>query len=215
MEKDFNAALKLNLAPRLRACGFKGSGRLFRRVTGVVCHALTIQSARDGGRCCVELGVHLTFLPTPLEQPIDQAKFSAYDCEFRTRLAPSGREDVWWAYGTSADDSVGSASSLIATVESAGMAFFERFAAFPRDFTQLQPEALRRGDLSSFPPRLTSARAALAAARIAAYAGDLHLAAEFCNVGIELGGTATLFLGRVRAVQAEVNARLRGEPMAE
>jgi hypothetical protein len=93
MTPEFREQLKRKLAPLLRGHGFSGSGVNFRRHVGDVIQVLNIQGSRYGGSCCVNLAVHLTFLPTVLGDPPDAKKITESLCEFRKRLAPDGEFD--------------------------------------------------------------------------------------------------------------------------
>ena len=90
MTPAFRERLKIKLAPLLRGHGFSGSGVNFRRHVGDVIQVLNIQGSRYGGSCCVNLAVHLTFLPTVLGDAPDPKKITESLCEFRKRLAPDG-----------------------------------------------------------------------------------------------------------------------------
>ena len=96
-KKAFYKQLREDFYPNLRECGFKGSGQHFRRVNGDVIHAINIQNNKYGGSCCLNLGIHLSFLPIawPKDQMPDLGKIKEIDCIFRRRLAPTGKSDFW------------------------------------------------------------------------------------------------------------------------
>src|SRR6185369_13609841 len=88
--KTFFAALNPILGPVLRAQGFIGSGTNYQRYRDPIIQVLKIQGSRHGDGCFVNLGVHLQFLPTSVDKPVDQKKISEPECEFRIRLARVG-----------------------------------------------------------------------------------------------------------------------------
>lgn len=181
----FKAQLKLKFAPRLRADGFKGSGLTFRRLTGPVVQVIHLQGARAGDSCCVEMGTHLLFLPTVLEDDVDPKLIAVTACEFRERLVPRGQDDQWWPYGTTCDDAARSVDDLLATYASVGTDQLERHRSFPGEFSRITPEMVRSANLSVFPGKTTVARAALAMARISRHLSNFEQARRFIEVGLD------------------------------
>ena len=187
MTPEFRTQLRTKLAPLLRAEGFSGSGVTFRRVRGEVIQLLHVQGSRYGDSCCVELCVHLTFLPTKLNHPADPKNIRFADCEFRRRLAPEGESDYWWAYGSNEVEAAGSVARLVDSVQHSALPHFDRFGNFPGWFEGITPQVIASdsyGDFGVLPGDLTVARAALAMARIAAHLGRPEHAQEFAEVGL-------------------------------
>ena len=143
-----------------------------------------MQGSRYGDSCCVNLGIHLTFLPTVLNRFADPRKITESLCEFRRRLAPHGQSDCWWRYGDNESEASRSADKLVEVVAHAGFAHFDRFRTFPVSFEGITPQALAAGDFSILPGDITRTRAALAMARIAAHLGQTERARQFANVGL-------------------------------
>lgn len=184
MTPEFRAGLKGKLAPLLRAHGFSGSGVTFRRHTDAVIQLLHVQGSRYGGSCCVNLGMHLTFLPTVLGDPPDPKKITESLCEFRKRLAPDGQSDCWWSYGSDERAIARSVDNLVDLTQIVALPYFERFRAFPAAFERITPQDIASGDFSLLPGHVIGARGALAMARIAAHLGNPDRAREFVEVGM-------------------------------
>lgn len=154
--KQFLAQIKKVFAPVLRADGFTGNGDTFRCVAGDVIHVVAMQGSVSGGKCCVCLGIHLSFLPgqgsanSPNPNTIEEPA-----CEFRKRLAPLGQSDAWWPYGTSDQEAKESAESICQLYQQIGAPYFQRFSTFPEDFTRVTPSLLVAGGELPFPSGCT------------------------------------------------------------
>jgi hypothetical protein len=190
--KQFLAQFKQVFAPVLKADGFTGSGNTYRRVAGDVIHVLALQGAASGGKCCVCLGVHLSFLPLQGSlTPPDLYTIEEPDCEFRTRLSPPGLSDAWWPYGTTEHEARGTAEAICGLYEQVGAPFFRQFSNFPEDFTRVTPAMLAAGGELPFPAGCTFVRRALALARIAQRVGRTDEARQFAEIGLARVGPAT------------------------
>lgn len=192
MTSDFRLELKTRLAPLLRAEGFAGSGVTFRRQTGVVIQVLTAQGSNYGDSCCVNLGTHLTFLPTTLDEPSDPKNITESLCEFRRRMAPEGQSDRWWNYGSDRREASAAVEDLVGLTRRMALPFFERFRDFPAAFEGVTPELIASGDFSLLPGGVTAVRGALAMARIAAHLGQASRARDFARVGVACLGSGPL-----------------------
>lgn len=201
-EAFFNC-LKSEFAPKLRALGFTGSGQHFHRIRNEVIHAINIQVNKYGGSCCVNLGLHLTFLPVAGgSQLADPKKIRATSCEFRWRLAPSDSTDYWWGYeegvlahlpyemvGGQGQGPIEKARDLIDTYEAYGEPRFQAVMTVESVAHLFQPKDISSGErLSMY--SYTPARGALTIARIHRYLGDENLARQFAKVGLENIGKA-------------------------
>jgi len=181
----FKSHLKTKLAPLLRDHGFRGSGLTFRRLSDVVLQVVHLQGSRAGDSCCVEIGTHLTFLPTVLEEIADPKNITVHACEFRRRLAPDDAADHWWSYGKTDPDAALSVDQLVTTYATVGTKRLEQYRVFPGPFASMTPELLKQGDLSLLPGPTTVARAALTMARISLHRSMPEQARDFVNVGLE------------------------------
>jgi hypothetical protein len=199
MTPEFRAGLKEKLAPILRAQGFLGSGITFRRQVGEVLQVLNVQGSRHGDSCCVNLGMHLAFLPTVLGDPADPKRITESLCEFRRRLSPVGESDHWWRYGADAGEASRSVENLVDLVRTVALPHFEYFRDFPGAFEGITPTTIASGDFRTLPGNVTAARGALVMARIATHLGNRDRAREFAEVGLaSLGPSATMGVGVAR-----------------
>lgn len=187
----FQDALGRTLLPMLRADGFTGSGQTMRRLITPVIQVINIQGSRYGGSCCVNLGLHLQFLPTSLGEVPKFKTFTEPLCWFRRRLAQENESDHWWEYGSSEAEACSSASDLVATYSERGAPHFARWTEFPGRFLEVTVERLAQGDHGCLPARLTAVSAALAMARIHAHLANADLARAFASFGLANLGRAT------------------------
>src|SRR5688572_14666010 len=110
----FHQLLKRDLSPLLRAEGFKGSGQTFWRKIDERIDVVNVQGSRGGGKCCINLATHYSFLPLDGGGLVKEPnKFKEYDCVFRARLHDSGESDHWWVYGRSDAEANVSVDNLI------------------------------------------------------------------------------------------------------
>lgn len=194
MSKErFFTHLKTHFAPRLRDIGFTGSGQNFRRVVGEVIHAINLQGNKWGGSCAVNLGLHLTFLPTEgLPKPANPRTVTEIDCAFRGRLAKRGESDCWWPYELPDNSPEEAADDLISRYFEHGESRFQRFRTADDVVSSLQPDRFRtgdwRGELPGTPP---IARTALMAARIYAHLGRDALRRESAQFALANLGHAS------------------------
>jgi len=200
---EFRSRLKEKLASLLRDVGFSGSGVTFRRQSDEVIQLLHVQGSRYGDSCCVNLALHLTFLPTARGDAPDPRKITESLCEFRKRLAPDGQSDFWWNYGGDEREAARSLESLVDVTRQVAFPYFERFRKFPGPFEGITPEILASGDFRMLPGDVTAARGALAMARIATHLRRLEQARAFAEVGLaSLGPNAMLGVGIARELAA-------------
>jgi len=214
-KETFFDCLKSEFSPRLRAVGFTGSGQNFHRTRDEVIQVINIQVNKYGGSCCVNLGLHMTFLAIAGENLLaNPKKLKVTSCEFRWRLAPPGTTDYWWGYeegvsahlpytmeggrGTGPTDK---ARHLIAIYEAYGEPRFKSVMTVEAVAQLFQPEDIiskKQLPLYSYPP----ARAALTMARIHRYLGKKELARQFAEVGLEN-------IGKAKNLRAEFENLLR------
>jgi hypothetical protein len=205
--KLFLGALREVLGPQLRADGFRGSGANYRRFRDPVIQIINVQGSRDGGECCVNLGVHLAFLPTVAGQPPDPRKLTESECEFRRRLTPEGLQDQWWSYGWDEPSSKESATRLAALFREYGKPHLDAWSAFPGLYAAVTVDDLEVRRLGALPGWQTSARAALAFARVHAHLNRRERAREFAEWGLK-------HLGRATALQPELERLLSADASA-
>jgi hypothetical protein len=187
----FHQLLKRDFSPLLRADGFKGSGKTFRRVKGERIDVINVQGSRYGGQGCVNLAVHFFFLPSEGGGRVtDPKKFKEYDCAFRERLHEANEADHWWTYGSSDAEAEVSVASLVDMYRRRGALFFDRFEPFPEVFERIMPAELNAGDFSILPARMTGVYAALTMARIMKHLARQEKSRAFAEVGLQHLGQA-------------------------
>lgn len=190
------------LAPCLREEGFQGSGRSYRRLGDGWIRAVGVQAWRSGGSFTIEIGVHPIALPDVIDRPVDPKRVTVYDCIFRRRLAPLGREDMWW-------DHDGSERGLTAAVTKAkelyvlvGRPQLERMTRADSVFRTVTPNAFARGasDFEGFdPPKI---RTAFLLARLRAAEGRWSEAVKFARWALERCGADFSYRGELEALVA-------------
>lgn len=188
----FHGFLNRLFKPVLVADGFKVSGNVCRRIRGDVIHLLAFQGSVYGGKCAINLGIHLNFLPcVGNPQSTDQSKITEVDCEFRSRLAPDGESDKWWDYGASEAESLASVESMLQIYREVAVPYFSRFSSFPDDFVKATPAEFIAGAPSGLPEGYGSGRHALVMARIALHLGRGDEAKQYAEFGLCVAGNAT------------------------
>jgi len=200
----FQNRFKEIVVPVLKRDGFLGSGTTWRRVEGEVIHLLNLQGSRTGGGCCVNLGVHLTFLPIVGTGAIVQPKtLTEPACEFRNRLTQPGQADQWWAYGSCEQEAVDSCHSIAELYQTQGRSFFGRLSVCPYDFLRIAPDQLSDDALVSEMYGCSAVRLALALGRIAIRVGEPKWARSYAAFGLAN-------LGRAVALRPELEEILNG-----
>jgi hypothetical protein len=140
----FFTILRERFVPRLRAAGFKGTGQHFLRIRGETINAMYIQGSRFAGECCVNLGIHFTFLPpTWAVKSKAVQRWREADCEFGWRLSPREKYEHWWSYGTTLAETVESVSDLVNTYQTSGEPLVERFSHVEAIAAALSPISIR------------------------------------------------------------------------
>jgi hypothetical protein len=133
-------ALRLHLAPVLRADGFKGSGRTYRRTVNGVVQVVNVQGSRSGGSFAINLGLHPLALPIRSGQQADPRKINEIDCAFRRRLREDER-DQWWSHD-SAESAVVAAQAAAEVYRRVGQALLERQSGPDAPIWTLRPDEL-------------------------------------------------------------------------
>ncbi len=160
-------------------------------------HTIGILGSRYGGECCVELGIHLTFLPEAgRNTPPNPRKITVWGCEFRTRLAPAGESEYSWAYGRTEGETEASVRYLVAVYKQVGTRWFDLHGPFPGLFASLTPEQIAKGGYFPLFGWTTRARIALALARVGQYLGQREQTEQWARQGL-------VWCGDARFIKAE------------
>ena len=183
----FFTELKTSFFPRLRSAGFTGSGQHFCRVRGEVLQAINLQSNKDGSSCAVNLGLHLTFLPTSVHGLPVPHGIRESDCEFRRRLTTEAKSDHWCFY----DDPLAPAA-LTNSYFSVGEPWFERYSSVAAFAAEFDAARLAAGQIPRAIFARTPVRAALAGARIHAHLGNYAESRRMAQWALTVLGPATL-----------------------
>jgi hypothetical protein len=183
----FYDRLRSEFFPRLTALGFIGDEKTYRRIRGEIVSMVTLREHRGGDRCCIELAMHLGFLPASWSRhSLNTEKLTAADCEFQWRLNPPRKHDYWWYYRRWFQSPVRCAGHLIRTFRDRGEALFDRHQSV-EDFAGLfSPEDFTTGDWLKAPHGIKPQRGALTMARIHLQLGRLEEARAFARAGLGL-----------------------------
>lgn len=94
---NLSDAIRRLLAPTLRADGFTGSGRNFRRNHTDWIIVLSVETSRSGSAFALNVGFQPKFAPDSLGKEVDPKKIKVQLCEFRRRVFTPDI-DVWWQF---------------------------------------------------------------------------------------------------------------------
>lgn len=170
-----------SLTPVLLADGFAAQHNGWMRLREPVINWLDVQARMAGGSCCVNLGVHMTFLPPHhgSEGSTVASELRQADCDIFFRLTWEDELDHWWSYD--ADELA--ADDLVACYEERGRPVFERYASFPQPFVDITPDTFDDTALHELLP-LSKTGKILLLARLHDYLGNAQLAVRFSEMGL-------------------------------
>jgi len=182
LNKDFTEQVETILVPYFKEQGFAQSGiDNYRRYKKPFIHCIWLQERSDRKALCVNLGVHLDFLPLcgmisipKVEEVIQPA------CDITDRLTPKGQYDYWWP----AERAKRQVKSIKALYQKEGIAFFERYTSFPDVFESITLEDIKSSNASVILPGMTYVRMALFLARVNEYIGRSEKAIQFAEYGL-------------------------------
>ncbi|SCW57492.1 protein of unknown function [Paenibacillus tianmuensis] len=174
--KVFKKLLKEHFEPVLRDCGFKGSGGKYRSApTNHYIYTAVVQASKNGGSCCIELGIFLNFLPNTIGVYVPHSKVTPYDCEFRKRLSDhENSHDYWWDYGETESEAIKSIEHMRESFVRHGLLYFEQFQDFPSPLTSITLEDLEQGNqkVKALGSMTTDIRLALTISQVHLYVGN-------------------------------------------
>lgn len=175
--------IKVHLAPELRAEGFTGSGRTFRRTRDGQIHVVNIQGSSYGGQFAINLAIQPVAVPDVLGNAPAPKKIAESACEFRRRLSESGA-DQWWRYDDQA--SLERAMNDAAKVYVAyGRPVFDTMSMQPSPLDTMKVEHLVEGPMEFSGFGITNVRLALVLARLREVEGRIPDAVSFATYGLE------------------------------
>lgn len=139
------SAIREHLSPLVRADGFSGSGRTFRRVLDDWIHVINVQGSRDGGQFAVNLAVHPIAIPDLRGDVPNPKKITQELCEFRRRMSDSEtRKDRWWKHEATAESLVAAVREAADTYTKTGRSLLSEATAPNSDLNLVTPEGFRR-----------------------------------------------------------------------
>lgn len=191
------SAVRMVLAPVLRADEFSGSGSTFRRVVGDWIQVVNVQGARQGGSFAINLAVHPLQVPDLAGNDPDTKKITQELCEFRRRLSEAGT-DQWWEYEQT-EESMASAMKAAASVyTSVGRALFAGILGPSSPFITVTPAEFIAGSFDFKGFGSTKVRMALILARLRQKEGRRADSIAFAAYGLENVGSAVALRKELR-----------------
>lgn len=144
-------AIALHLAPILRADGFKGSGRQFRRTVGKWTHVVQVQSHRYDSGFCVNMSIHPVGVPDFGRKVHDPKKILEVDCRFRSRLTGiPNTKDQWWSHDGTLKGMCWAMILAAETYERYGRERFDLATADDSDLNCVSPTAFIKGKFNGY-----------------------------------------------------------------
>lgn len=190
--EQFLQILRNEFAPRLREIGFKGNERNFKRVDNEIINVINLQANKYGGSYVVNLGLHLTFLPTGMSSELlDVDKIKAHECEFYMRLAPGCKNEHWWKYKGLFCNPSKNARHLIETYFKHGEGNFKDFKSIDDFINIFSIEKLKKDKYANNFREKGVLRGSLTMARIYEHLGQTENAKIFAKLGLENLGRHT------------------------
>src|SRR5918993_901501 len=97
----FMSLLQKHLGPMLKAQGFERRGFVYHRLRGVVTNAVRLEASNVTRNIWVNLGIHLSFLPTLDHQTPTPKSVEPSVCAFSQQLGMDDRETnpTYWSFG--------------------------------------------------------------------------------------------------------------------
>jgi hypothetical protein len=201
------SAIREHLAPVLRADGFAGSGRTFRRVVGEWIHVVNVQGSRYGGQFAVNLAVHPTTIPDVRGGAPDPKKITEELCEFRRRMSESeARQDKWWKHDSTAESMASAVHDAATTYVQVGRRLLDKATAEDADLNTISPAAFAEGNFNFFGLGSTECRMALALASLRKAQGRLAESQAFAAHALQTVGSAAFLKAKIQALLPQHDA---------
>lgn len=194
------SAIRKHLGPVLRADGFAGSGRTFRRVVGDWIHVVNVQGSRYGGQFAVNLAVHPTVIPDVLGNAPDPKRITEELCEFRRRMSESEtRQDKWWKYDSTPESMVAAVHEAAVMYIQVGRRLLDEATAKDADLNTVSPAAFVAGNFNFLGFDSTKCRMALALARLRRAKDRLAESQAFAAHALQTVGSAAFLKAEIQA----------------
>lgn len=184
LTNEFTKKIEEILNPYLIGLGFsQQSIDHYRRYKTPYIHCIWLQERSDRKALCVNMGVHLDFLPVPgrlTSPPVNDVV--EMECSIRVRLATQDGSDFWWP-SYSPEKNV---KSMQEVFRKNGIPFFERYTLFPGVFESITTKDILSGDALKIMPEKSWGGMAIFLARINEHIGRKDKAIQFSELGLEL-----------------------------
>ena len=201
------SAIRDHLAPILRADGFSGSGRTFRRVVGDWIHVVNVQGSRYGGQFAVNLAVQPTAIPDVRGNTPDPKKITEELCEFRRRMSESeARQDKWWKHAPTAESMTEAMREAAAMYIQVGRRLLDGATTEDADLNTVSPAAFAGGNFNFLGFGSTECRMALALARLRRVQDQLTESQAFAAYALETVGSAAMLKAKIQALLPQHDA---------
>ncbi len=171
----FKSSLQKALWSELRREGFLGSGATVRRISGPVVHVVNIQGSSGGESCFINMGAHLSLLPTEGGGVVVPNELLEYQCAFRARIEPPAGPAFGWSYQEELVAATETVDFILSEWQRVGRAFFDKYMAFPDSFRSLVLAA---------DPNEVHPAGLLTLSRVALLAGELHQGKRLASAGL-------------------------------
>lgn len=162
--------------------GFAGTNLVWTRARPPFIDCVEFQLRSDKVAYCVNLGVHLDFLPSPSGEC--RAVESQADCEIKLRLSIKEGTDQWW------DIDRGSDQEVLDCLRDRGFQFFNRFSELPGPLSALTPKSIDGKESKNLLPGMTRVRRVLLMSRIYKHLGDTDKTLQWARLGEQIAGMA-------------------------
>jgi hypothetical protein len=183
-------AWRTHFEPVLRAEGFKGSGRHFRRIADSLAQCVSLQGNRYGGSFAINLGIQpLAILGVMGRRPVNPGKIQEVDCEWRRRLS-EGASDQWWDYDLSAASKDRAAAAAAEVFRAHGLAVFAAMSGPSSPLFVVDPHSFEHGLYSFSGFQSTKVRMAFALSQLRKASGDIRASRDFAKIALANLGSA-------------------------
>ena len=136
---NLSGLIRQHLAPVLRADGFTGSGRSFRKNHTDWLLVLTLETSRAGNAFALHVGIQPKFAPDTLGKPVDPKKLKVQLCEFRRRISSTSK-DQWWEFEATEESMVNALQASAAVYVEHMRPLVHAICAEPSIFAQISVE---------------------------------------------------------------------------
>lgn len=195
--------LRENLVPVLRADGFTGSGRTYRRVVNDWIHVVNVQGSRYGGEFAINLAVHPLAVPDVLGNAADPKTITQELCEFRRRMAAPPDRDAWWKHDGTAPGMAAAVRQATTMYVHVGRAMLNDATAAHSDLNTVSAADFVAGRFNFHGFGLTTGcRMALVLAHLRQATGRSAEARGFAAHALQTAGPATAIKAQARALLA-------------